>query len=240
MTQNQIAYWNYIEGKRHNQATEAETNRNNVAVLAETNRANLAKERQNKINSDRSYYMSLVSFEEQKRATRVSENLRQQELNETVRSNKAREEISRQQANNQSAQVVVQQKAQRENERSNRAQETLKSESQRETKRSNIANQSLGAAELKETTRSHRANEANQRFSNTLTAQRNQIQQNYNNNSLKLTKKQLDEVERHNKTNELLSLTGSLLQYAGTKRRAEAQEASSALRLVTPLILGGI
>lgn len=30
MTQNQIAYWNYVENRRHNLATEAETNRNNL------------------------------------------------------------------------------------------------------------------------------------------------------------------------------------------------------------------
>lgn len=254
MTQNQIAYWNYVEGKRHNLATETETNRNNVATLAETNRANLAKEKQNRINSDRSYYMSLVSFEEQKRATRVSEDLRQKELNETIRSNKAREEISRTQAANQSAQVAVQRRAQAETERSNKARETLTSESQRETKRSNIASQGLKATELKETTRSHKANESNQRFANTLTAQKNQIQQSYNNASLKMTKKQLDEVERHNRVNEqesirhnksseLISLAGSLINYAAAKRRAEASEfgsvVSSGLRLITPFKIGG-
>ena len=55
MTQNQIAYQNYVETKRANQARENETHRSNVvnetenerfhrASIAETNRANVARE----------------------------------------------------------------------------------------------------------------------------------------------------------------------------------------------------
>nr|AVA30670.1 hypothetical protein [Picobirnavirus sp.] len=81
MTKNQIDYWNYVEGKRHNQATEVElershrateeisskyndsvielrgqelgeTSRHNVAVETETKRSNLAKEKETAEHND--------------------------------------------------------------------------------------------------------------------------------------------------------------------------------------------
>lgn len=44
MTGNQIRYAEYVEGKRHNQATEAETYRSNRANEIETNRHNVVTE----------------------------------------------------------------------------------------------------------------------------------------------------------------------------------------------------
>lgn len=44
MTSNQIAYANYVESRRHNEATETETNRANVAREVETHRSNVAVE----------------------------------------------------------------------------------------------------------------------------------------------------------------------------------------------------
>lgn len=46
MTGTQVAYQNYKESKRHNQATEVETNRSNVARETETNRHNLVTEQE--------------------------------------------------------------------------------------------------------------------------------------------------------------------------------------------------
>lgn len=46
MTQNQIAYWNYKETQRSNQAREREAGRSNRATEMETRRSNLAREKE--------------------------------------------------------------------------------------------------------------------------------------------------------------------------------------------------
>lgn len=91
MTANQIAYWNLQETERSNLARESEThrsnvanetetNRSNLARETETNRANLAKEKQNRIDSWRNYEINLRNLFEKRRATKVSEQQRNREL----------------------------------------------------------------------------------------------------------------------------------------------------------------
>lgn len=99
MTQNQVAYWNLQELKRHNAATEAETNRANVTAEQETSRKNRASES-----------VQLMTHQEAVRHNLAQENLNITQLAETQRHNVAQE-----------LQFSIQS---RETERHNRAQET--------------------------------------------------------------------------------------------------------------------
>lgn len=91
MTNIQIAYWNMKENRRHNYASEVETNRHNVRTegqqdraLTETNRHNIATEA-----------LGVRNLAETQRHNIASENLGRSQLVETIRHNTASESIDR-------------------------------------------------------------------------------------------------------------------------------------------------
>lgn len=80
MTQNQIAYWNMQEGRRHNVVTEGETRRHNVVTEGETGRHNRATEN-----------IDISKLSETSRHNRVTEGQQAQVNRETARHNLATE-----------------------------------------------------------------------------------------------------------------------------------------------------
>lgn len=83
MTSNQIAYLNYKESKRSNQAREAETFRNNFVTSEETHRHNVTTE-----------HLSNLDLNETKRHNLATEGLGALNYKETVRSHKAGERLT--------------------------------------------------------------------------------------------------------------------------------------------------
>lgn len=88
MTQNQIAYWNYQETKRSNQAREGENKRHNINAETETNRHNLASE---SIDLSSLYETNRANLAKEKENTRAN----QARERETHRSNLVNEGLSR-------------------------------------------------------------------------------------------------------------------------------------------------
>lgn len=134
MTRNQLAYWELMEKKRSNQATETETNRANVAKETETNRSNLAKEG------------------ETHRFNLVTEALERGKQAETKRSNLAHEYLTERGLANTRRQIE-------EQSRHNRATESLDSGRLTETTRTNKANEGIRSAELAERKRNNQVRE---------------------------------------------------------------------------------
>lgn len=120
MTQNQIAYWNMQEGRRHNIVTEHETGRHNratenidISKLGETNRHNLATEGlQGQVNRETARHNLATEYTNQYLATegarhnRVSENLGYGNLAELQRHNLAAEATNQQNADTQFSAVM--------------------------------------------------------------------------------------------------------------------------------------
>lgn len=120
MTANQIAYWNYVETKRSNQAKErltgeanAETRRSNIARETENMRSNLAREAENLRSNQTNELIARSRAREEARANRAKESISAQTLGETVRSNKAKEQLTGQSTNVQRMSVMNQRAANR-------------------------------------------------------------------------------------------------------------------------------
>lgn len=91
MTSNQIAHHNAMETKRHNLATEQETNRHQVMQEALTRWANAIQNWQVAVNN--AHYARMDA--ETERANRARENQNAASLQETYRSNMSNEDIKR-------------------------------------------------------------------------------------------------------------------------------------------------
>lgn len=177
MTQNQIAYWNLQESKRHNVVGEGETNRHNVATENETNRHNIATEQ-----------ISISDLQERQRHNLESERLGRDTLaetnrhnmageGETYRHNLATENISQQQVNV-SRDVASEQArhnvaTERETGRHNVSTEQIQFGGLSETQRHNLREEMLKGYDLNikqqgqtETKRHNIASEKNTQYSN--------------------------------------------------------------------------
>lgn len=127
MTRNQIAFWELVENRMHNRATEKEANRSNVARENETHRSNV----QNEMESRRH---NILSETLQGKDISVKDKV----ADETKRHNLAMEQFNKQQnelgwANlgneqrkTENAYILGTRQA-RENERANRANEAIRS-----------------------------------------------------------------------------------------------------------------
>lgn len=120
MTANQIAYWNYVENKRSNQARErltgeanVETRRSNIARESETMRSNLAREAETLRSNQANELIARTRAREEARANRAKEDISSRTLGETVRSNKAKEQLTSQSTNVQRLNVMNQRMANR-------------------------------------------------------------------------------------------------------------------------------
>lgn len=100
MTSNQIAYWNLVEQKRANMASEntkrfsaEETQRANQAKEAETFRSNLAKEQETKRSNLAHEYEATRHNRQQERFSQDQLTIEGHKLNETKRHNVASESV---------------------------------------------------------------------------------------------------------------------------------------------------
>lgn len=173
MTANQIAYWNYVETKR-----------NNMASLAETTRSHQANENYNMLNLREVARSNYAREAENRRSNMANESIKREQNREARRSNQANEDISRMQAGasilGSRAQSVnagtnafnaltnrmdanTRANVASETARSNLAREAENTRSnlarERETNRSNVRSEQIKHLQLSEQKRSNVANE---------------------------------------------------------------------------------
>lgn len=162
MTQNTIAYANWLETKRHNQAYEQETGRHNKATETQAQKELKETQRHNKRSEKSVAYSNATN---------------RKAVNETRRHNKKSEKLA-------AKEVATKVKTVKENIRHNKATE-------KETKRHNFVTEGTEKSKVAESIRSNLSNESIKRMSNAIdqafkqgsleqTALRNQMENAWN------------------------------------------------------------
>nr|AVX53400.1 putative ORF1 [Marmot picobirnavirus] len=133
MTANQIAYWNYRELVRSNQAKELETNRSNRAREEETHRANVASETETQRHAMRTEDLTDYANRETSQHNRATEQ-------ETAQHNRRTEALTQRQL---AETELHNRNTEQETSTHNRNTEQLTSEAQAETARHNAVNENI-------------------------------------------------------------------------------------------------
>lgn len=245
MTQNQIAYWNYVEAKRNHRAIEKETNRSNLARESETNRSNRAHEYQVFQQRMQDRDLKRIDQNELERSHRQSEWRDYWQLEETKRHNRAMEQanISSATANLMNAQTNV--RAQQEVERANQVKE--RQNQQQITSVANLnqarvyqgytANEITAAYQygnLLETKRSNVANEL-------LKSQQIGVEEFRNREIARHNMASEKEQRRHNLEQESISNTGNVINAVDLFRRFRRDDQDAVINAIRSVgsIAGG-
>lgn len=215
MTQNQIAYWNYVESKRNHRAVEKETNRSNLARETETNRSNRAHEYQVFQQRMQDRDLKRIDQNEVERSHRQNEWRDYWALQETKRHNRAVEEVNLISTAAQELTAHTSARAQQEIARSNQVKE--RQTQQQITSEANLnqarvyqgyaSNELTAAYQYGSLTESKRANLA----SESLRSQQINVEEFRNRELTRHNLAAERETTRHNQASESVQETGNVL-----------------------------